>query len=525
MKKLLVVFLVLLSITGLAFATGSGEAGGAATTLVYGTTDKLSNIDPANAYDFHTWEIFYNTMQGLVGYEPGGSKVVPALATSWSSNAAGDEFTFKLRPNVKFSDGSPFDANAVKWTIDRNVTIAGDPSWLITDFVKSVEVVDPLTVKFILKNPVPFFPQLVANPPYYPLSPNIWPAGEKGKYLNDPSELKGGALVSLGAYKMTSFKRDEEIVLDYNPNYWGKEPAYKKIIIRYFADATTMRLALEKGEVDLVYKSLNPSDISDLSKNANLTVFKNQGPFIRYLAFETSESVFKDKQLRQAVAALINRPEIAQKVYLGQVAPLYSMIPNGMQYQKTTFKTAFGDGNVAAAEKILKSLGYTKDKPFAFDLWYSPSHYGDTEANLADVLKAQLEKTPLIKVTIKSAEWATYKQQWHDKQMPVYLLGWYPDYVDPDNYTAAFASTSGAIGNGTYFSSKTWDDMFTQEQSTTDEAVRSGIFTKVQDMWTDEVPTAPIFQGYLILVSKKNVTGVKIGPPMIFLYSELAPTK
>src|SRR5512142_1734262 len=112
----------------------------AQTTLVYGTTDKISDIDPANAYDFHTWEIFYNTMQGLVGYEPGGSKLVPALATSWKANAAGDEFTFTLRKGVKFSDGTPFDANVVKWTIDRNVTINGDPAWLITDFVKSVEV-------------------------------------------------------------------------------------------------------------------------------------------------------------------------------------------------------------------------------------------------------------------------------------------------------------------------------------------------------------------------------------------------
>jgi peptide/nickel transport system substrate-binding protein len=513
MRRLFVLFFV----ACLAFTVSSLGA----QTLVYGTTDKISDIDPANAYDFHTWEIFYNTMDGLVGYEPGGSTLVPALATGWSSNAAGDEFTFKLRKGVKFSDGTPFDASVVKWTIDRNTAIEGDPSWLITDFVKSVEVVDPLTVKFILKNPVAFFPKLVANPPYYPLSPNTFPEGAKGQYVKDPSELKGGALAGLGPYKMTSFKRDEEIVLDYNSNYWGKEPPFRKVIIRYFADATTMRLALEKGEVDLVYKSLNPSDISDLGKNSKLTVFKNQGPFIRYLAFETSESVFKDKKLRQAIASLVNRPEIAQKVYLGQVIPLYSMVPNGMQYQKTTFKTAFGDGKVAAAEKILKSLGYTKDKPFSFDLWYSPSHYGDTEANLAEVVKAQIEKTPLVKVTIKSAEWATYKQQWHDKQMAVFFLGWYPDYVDADNYTAAFAGTSGSIGNGIYFSNPQWDALFMKEQTSTKESARKAIFEQVQTMWTDEVPTVPLFQGYLILVSKKNLTGVKIGPPMIFLYNQL----
>ena len=201
-------------------------------------------------------------------------------------------------------------------------------------------------------------------------------------------------------------------MLEANPNFWGKEPLVKKIIIRYFADATTMRLALEKGEIDLAYKTMNPSDIADLSKSTKLTTYKLPGPYIRYLCFETSESVFKDKKLRQAVAALINRPEIVRKVFLGQNSPLYSMVPKGMIYHGEDYKTIWGDGNVAAAERILKSLGYSASKPFQFDLWYTPTHYGDTEVNVAEVMKAQLEKTPLVKVTLKSAEWATYKEQW-----------------------------------------------------------------------------------------------------------------
>ncbi|HEY9593547.1 MAG TPA: ABC transporter substrate-binding protein, partial [Spirochaetia bacterium] len=143
----------------------------------------------------------------------------------------------------------------------------------------------------------------------------------------------------------------------------------------------------------------------------------------------------------------------------------------------------------------------------------------------AEVIKAQIEKTPMIKVTLKSAEWATYKSQWHDKQMAAFFLGWYPDYVDPDNYTAAFAGTSGSKGNGIYFSNPDWDALFTKEQTTTKEADRKAVFEKVQDLWIDEVPTVPVFQGYLILVANKNVTGVKIGPPMIFLYNQLKPVK
>ena len=96
--------------------------------------------------------------------------------------------------------------------------------------------------------------------------------------MKDVGELNGGEIVALGPYRLTSFKRDEEAVFEANPNYWGKEPGVKKIIIRYFADATTMRLALEKGEVDLTFKSMNPSDITDLLKNTKYNAFKVPGP-------------------------------------------------------------------------------------------------------------------------------------------------------------------------------------------------------------------------------------------------------
>jgi len=409
-----------------ALVLGTGGGAWAQDTLVYGTTDKVTQLDPANAYDFHTWELFSNTNMSLLTYKPGTSEIVPGLADKFEVNKAGTEYTFHLRHGLKFTDGTPFTADAVKWTIDRVVRLKGDPSWLVTQFVKSVDVIDPFTVKFVLNGPTAFFPSVIAgNPPYYPLSPNVFPAD---KIIKDPSELKGGQLVGLGPYNLTSFKRDEEVVFDANPSYWGKQPNIKRVIIRYFANATTMRLALEKGDVDLVYKSLNPSDINDLVKNPKLTTNKLSGPFIRFLCFECSESVFKDKRLRQAVSALINRPEINQKVYLGQNKPLYSLVPDGMLYHTEAFKTTLGDGNVKLAENLLKTAGYSAAKPLTFDLWYTNSHYGDTEVNLAEVMKNEFEQTPLIKVTIKSAEWATYNAQTDKKQMAAFLLGWYPDY-------------------------------------------------------------------------------------------------
>ena len=113
---------------------------------------------PASAYDFHTWEIFQNVSSGLLAYTPGTTQLVPALATGYTVNAAGDEYTFKLRKGVKFSNGTPFTAAAVKWSIDRVAKLNGDPAALVTQYVKSVDVVDDYTVKFVLNGPVSYLP-------------------------------------------------------------------------------------------------------------------------------------------------------------------------------------------------------------------------------------------------------------------------------------------------------------------------------------------------------------------------------
>ena len=269
MKRLIALFAAFALL--LAAAASWAQTG----TLVYGTTDKVSDMDPASAYDFHTWEIFQNVSAGLLAYTPGTTKIVPSLATGYSVSEGGDEYIVTLRKGVKFSNGDPFNADAVKWSIDRVAKLNGDPAALVTQYVKEVQVVNETTVKFILKQPVGYFPALLATPTYFPMDPSVYPVD---KIVKDVGELTGGEIAALGPYKLTSFKRDEEAVFEANPNYFGAQPPIKKIIIRYFADATTMRLALEKGEIDLAFKSLNPSDIADLLKNPKYNNWKIPGP-------------------------------------------------------------------------------------------------------------------------------------------------------------------------------------------------------------------------------------------------------
>jgi len=516
MKKSLFT-LMLIILIGMVLMTGCQKEE-EPVTLVYGTTEKVTDMDPAHAYDFHTWEIFQNIYQGLLAYAPGTTDLVPGLAESYTVNSAGDEYTFSLRSGLNFTDGTAFNAEAVKWSIDRVISLEGDPSWLVSDFVESVEVINDLTVKFNLVDTIAYFPSLVATVPYFPLNPNVYPADT---IVRDPRELEGGELVGLGPYKVLSFKRDEEVVLEANPDFYSSAPQVERIIIRYFADATTMRLALEAGEIDLAYKTLNPSDIKDLEVKNDLRTNKLQGPYIRYICFETSESIFADKRVRQAIGSLVNRQDFIDKVYLGQNAPLYSMVPMGMIYHTDDFKETLGDANLTNANALLSEAGYTAEAPFEFELWYTPSHYGDTEVHLAEVLKVQMEASDLVKVTLKSAEWAAYKDKWKSKEMPIYLLGWYPDYLDPDNYTAAFAGTSGSKGMGIFFSDPEWDALFSREQTNKDPAVREKVFKDLQMMWTDEVPTVPLYQGNLYVFTGQKVRGVKIGPTLIFNYNQL----
>ena len=331
MKFFKLVFVCLLAL-GLVFLASNSFA---RVTLVYGTTEKVTDMDPANAYDFHTWEIFYNIYQGLLGYPPGKTNLVPGLAESYDIVDDGKGYMFKLKEGVKFSDGTPFDANAVKWSIDRVIRIKGDPSWLVTDFVDSVEVVDKYRVKFVLKNPVAYFPSLVATVPYYPVNPNIYPAD---KIVQDPTELKGGKLVGLGAYRVVSFKRDQEV-------RWRPIPIFMVINPRMTWSSSAILpmpppcdWPLEKGEIDFAFKSFNPSDIKDLQKSAKIKTIVGQGPYIRYVCFQSNTPPFDNQIVRQGIAAAVNRPDIIKKVFLGQNEPLYSMVPMGMWTHTDNFK-------------------------------------------------------------------------------------------------------------------------------------------------------------------------------------------
>lgn len=342
-------------------------------TLIVGTTDSIeTSLDPAEVWDFFGASMIYNLGAPLVYIKPGSSAgpndFVPALATKWSSSADGLTWTFDLRQGVKFSDGTEFTADAVKYSLDRNIGLAmPDGPQVGLDYaglIAKVEAPSKYQVVVTLNFPFSPFLALMAFSGSFIVNPNRAP--------NTPGQAvpytEGNALASnpsdLGPYILKEWARkggkDYEMKLDANPNYFGVADGYpraKHIIMKFYSDATALALAIKSGDIDMAFRQLTATDLKSMQSDPTLKVWEGTGAFIQYICFQERIPPFDNPKARQAIAAALNRQEIVDTVFLGQGVPLYSMIPNGMAFHEDAYKT-LGDANITLTVSLLQELGY-----------------------------------------------------------------------------------------------------------------------------------------------------------------------
>jgi peptide/nickel transport system substrate-binding protein len=301
--------------------------------------------------------------------------------------------------------------------------------------------------------------------------------------------------------------------------YPGDPPKTPKIIVKYYADSTTMRLAVESGEIDIATKTLNPTDYADLEAAGELQVIEGPGAYIRYICFNVTTPPFDQADVRRAIGAASDRDALISIAYQGTHGPLFSMVPNGMW----SHIDAFGERDLDMAVELLEGAGYSADNKLAMDLWWTPTHYGPTEADVATVLKDNLEETGLVEVNLQNTEWATYKEYMNAGSMPVFLLGWYPDYLDPDNYTWSWGHSEASDDMGIFYSNPDMDALLEDGQVATpvDSDDRKAIYEDAQKLWEQDPPTIPLTQGSLFVVAQPGIGGIVLDPNMqnhFFLY-------
>ena len=263
----------------LSFADGYVPSSGDANTIIIGTTDEVNSLDANDAYATHDWEIIKNTGMALMSYTPGTADLVPGAAADFPviSND-GKTYTYTLKDGLTFADGTPLTADAYVYAWDRFNTLEGQVSGLVQVYVENVTAPDEKTVVYDLINPIGFFPALSATAPFVAVNPNEFPTDEIVQF---PEKLDG-----IGAYKMVSHVPGEQMVLEANDLYTGDDAAIiTTVIIKYFADPTTMANAVEKGEIDVAWRTLGPVESTRLQSVEGLTVEKIDAPTLRYLVF------------------------------------------------------------------------------------------------------------------------------------------------------------------------------------------------------------------------------------------------
>lgn len=263
----------------LSFGSDAQPASGDTDTIIIGTTDEVNSLDPQDAYATHDWEILKNTNVPLMTYVPGTAELVPGTAADFPEiSDDGMTYTFTLREGITFADGTPLTAQDYVRAWDRLNTLEGQVSGLIQQYVDSVEAPDDQTIVYHLKAAFAFFPALAATPPFIPTNPNDFSLESIEQF---PTELNG-----IGAYRMVSHTPGEQLVLEANPDYFGDDPAMiPNVIVRYYADPSTMANAVENGEIDIAWRTLGPVEATRLMDVQGLTVTQVDAPALRYLVF------------------------------------------------------------------------------------------------------------------------------------------------------------------------------------------------------------------------------------------------
>jgi len=497
-------------------------------TLIMGTTDSVESVlDPAQAYDFFGWEIIQATGSGLVDLQPGtpngasAADIIPALATDWSSSADGLHWTFNLRQGVKYTDGTEFNATHVKYTFDRGIDIAHPDGAFVGigygDIIDNVEVVSKYQVRFNLKIRFAPFLSLMACQASFIVNPKYAPANAPVNYT--AGNARASSPMDLGPYNLTKWTRtagkDQEMRLEANPNYWDAGsglPKTKTIIIKFYSDATALRLAIEGGEIDVAFRQLRASDIIDLKTKTSVKVWEGTGAFIQYLVFQHEIKPFDDARVRRAVAAAINRTALTKTVFLDQATPLYSMIPIGMSGHTDTFKK-LGDANYTFTRNTLNDATifggpYTTTNKLVVNLWHENSGHYPQSNDLALVLKQSLEASGVIQVNLNGLDWPAYRAKRNEETMPVYIYGWYPDYVDPDDYIYPFLHSSGGSWLHLNYNNSQMDRLISWARGNTTETARNSLYSQIQDLMVTDSPMVSLYQSGAWAVTKPSVKGV-----------------
>ena len=496
----------------------------APTGIVLGTTATVRTLDPADNTGFFVSNILYNTTDRLYTYKPGTTEILPQLATDFPQiSADGLTYTIPLRQGVKFHDGTPFDAAAMAFALQRFLQAGGAPSYLLKGAIANVRAVDTYTLEIQLQKPLAFFPKLLAFTGAAAVSPRAYP---RDKFRPD-------TVVGTGPYRVVAYRPGQFLRLQAFADYWGEAPRTRDLTIQFVASSANLLNALKTGAVDIAFQTLSPPQVRNLRQTpGDWYPVEGPGATVLYASLNLQQPPLTDRRVRQALAAAIDRRLTAERVFLGQREPLFSLVPPLFSESLPAF-SQYGDGNAPLAKQLLAAAGYTPDRPARIPLWYPPTYAGNGDL-VAATLRAIVERNTdgALQLQLERVNQTTANAFIEAGVYPAFLFDWVPDFAEADNYLSPFLECVRARDNvcvegaahfqGTFYHNPAINALLAQQRQERDPARRTQQLRQIQAIAAADVPFIPLWQTREYAFARKAITGLRLEPTQQLPYSPLA---
>jgi peptide/nickel transport system substrate-binding protein len=486
-----------LAATAAALLLSLGAGVQAQTTLRIGLAEDPDILDPTMARTYVGRIVFAAFCDKLFDIDE-KLNIVPQLALSHETSADGKEMTIKLRPGVKFHDGEAFDAEAAKFSLERHLNLQGSFRKPELATVDHVDVVDPLTIKLVLKTP---------------FSPLIAQLTDRAGMMVSPKAAKeagdkfGLHPVCAGPYKFVERVQQDRIVFEKFADYWNKDKVFiDRVVYLPIVDATVRLANLKSGGLDLIERVL-ATDIKGVRADSRLKL--STALELGYLGLTINIANDKNKgplsqseKVRQALDLSIDREAINQVVFNGEFTPGNQWVSPEHPYYQKAFPVQKRD--IAKAKALLKESGATL--PIGVDLMVPKGAENEAVAQVIQSMAAEAG----FDLKIRLIEFATSFKQAQAGEFQAFLIGW-SGRIDPDGNSYVFLHTKAPQNDGGY-SNPEADKALEEARLVTDPAQRKAIYEKLTKTVLNDEPLIYLYHRKLLIAHTTKLEGYRQMP-------------
>jgi peptide/nickel transport system substrate-binding protein len=461
------------------------------TSLVFAASADARTLDPHNTTDSQSDQVIWMIYNALIRYDE-NMNIAPDLALAWSVAEDQLTWTFELRKGVRFHDGAPFDARAVKANFERVLDPEqGHNRRDLFAPIERVEVVDDFTVRIVTRYPFGAFEPMMAH---------------VSAAIRSPAKDGSGT----GPYKLRSWRKDLELVLDRNEDYWGERGKLDTIVYRPIPEAASRVIALESGDVDVITQ-IPPADLKRLESEPDVVVSKTLSIGAQQFRFHCKRKPFTDPRVRQAISYAIDRRSILENLMPGMAEPSTGPLTPRIRGRADLGEIPYDPDK---AKELLAEAGY----PDGFETRITTTPRYNMGVELAQAVAAQLSKVG-IEAEIEVLEWGTITQYWggllpEDCPLDIFIMGAGASSADADwGLRPIFRTQERNENNYGYYSNAEFDDLIERAMREVDAESRNALYRRAQEIVYLEDPGALwLYDNYHVVATRANVASVTTSP-------------